>query len=87
MSCSSTAASRALPGGSSISTGKGGGGGPFPAVAPELGEDRLLVWVFGFTSVSVAGRGAWLVRVFSASSGGEMGAHKWGDFFGPVPDT
>lgn len=30
-----------------------GGGGPFPAVAPELGEDRLPVWVFGFSTVSV----------------------------------
>lgn len=55
MSCSSTAASRALPGGSSICTGKGADGGPFSAVAPELGENRLLVRVFGFSTVSMVG--------------------------------
>lgn len=32
-----------------------GGGGPFPAVAPELAEDRLVVRVFGFSTVSVVG--------------------------------
>lgn len=67
--------------------GKGGGGGLFPAVAPELGEDRRLVRVFGFSAVSVPGRGVWLVCVSSGSSGREMRARKWGDFFGPVPDT
>lgn len=64
-----------------------GGGGLFPAVAPELGEDRLPVRAFGFSTVSVAGGGAWLARASAESSGGEMGAPKWGDLSGPVPDT
>lgn len=64
-----------------------GGGDPFPAVAPELGEDRLPVRAFGFSTASVAGGGAWLACVSSGSSRGEMGAQKWGDLSGPVPDT
>lgn len=59
-----------------------GGGGPFPAVAPELGEDRLPVWVFGFSTVSVVG-----ICFLREQQRGDGGAHKWGDFFGPVPDT
>lgn len=45
MSCSPTAA---LPAGSSACTGKGAAGGPFSAVAPELGEEqasRVGVWI------------------------------------------
>lgn len=58
------------------------GGSPFPAVAPQQGEDRLAVRVFGFSTVSVVG-----VRFLREHWRGEMGAHKWGDFLGPVPDT
>lgn len=58
-----------------------GGGGPFPAVAPQQGEDRP-VWVFGFSTASMVG-----VHFLRKHWRGEMGAHKWGDFLGPVPDT
>lgn len=101
MSCSSAAASQALPGRSGVRGGKrvllaggrwqaAGGGGPFPAIAPEQGEGRLPVRALGFSPE------AWLVEkpgwqrasaVSRRSSGGEMWVHKWGNLSGPVLDT